>query len=140
MINYGRVALAAVVSTVVYFAYGFLVEGLLIRNDFAPYSPVYRSPETMRPYMPLGLASILIAIFVIAIIYAKGYEGGSGIAEGLSFGLLVGMFVVCAFITTNFVTLKIGGTLALKLAVSAFFQWTIVGIVIGMIYKPAARG
>ncbi|MFL6436251.1 MAG: hypothetical protein ACJ71Q_01625 [Terriglobales bacterium] len=31
-----------------------------------------------------------------------------------------------------------GGRLALKLAVSALVQWTMVGIVIGTIYKPAA--
>jgi hypothetical protein len=137
--NYGRLFLATVVSMVVYFLYGFLVEGLLIRNDFAPFSAVYRSAETVKPYMPLGMASILISIFVVAILYAKGYEGGRGLAEGFRFGLLVGVFVVCAFVTTNFVILNIGGKLVLKLAVSALVQWTIIGIVIGTIYKPAPK-
>ena len=87
--------------------------------------------------MPLGMVSILIGIFVLAIMYAKGYEGGSAVAEGFRFGLLVGVFVVCAFITTNFVILDVGGKLALKLAASALAQWTIVGVVIGTIYKSA---
>src|SRR5882762_5208973 len=54
--NYGRIAIAAVAATVVYYTYGFLVEGLLIRKDFSPCSAVYRSAETMPGYIPLGFA------------------------------------------------------------------------------------
>jgi hypothetical protein len=69
--------------------------------------------------------------------YAKGYEGGSSTAEGLRFGVLVGIFVVCTFVGPNYVTLNIGKKLALELAASALVQWTIVCVVIGLIYKPA---
>jgi hypothetical protein len=135
--NYGRIAIAAVAATVVYYVYGFLVEGLLIRKDFSPYSALYRPADTMMGYMPLGLACTLIATFVIAMMYAKGYEGGSGAAEGARFGLLVAIFVVCTFVGVNYVTLNIGGKLALELAASNFVGWIIVCIVIGLIYKPA---
>jgi len=135
--NYARLATAAVVSTVAYYVYGFLVEGLLIRKDFAPYTAVYRPAEAVPRYMPLGLVCTLIATFVIALIYAKGYEGGSGAAEGARFGLLVALFVVCIFVVPNYVTLNIGGKLAAELALSTFFQWLLVCIVIGLIYKPA---
>jgi len=66
-----------------------------------------------------------------------GYEGGSGAAEGARFGLLVALFVVCIFVVPNYVTLNIGGKLAAELALSTFFQWLLVCIVIGLIYKPA---
>jgi len=46
------------------------------------------------------------------------------------------MFVVCAFVLHNYVNLNIGLKLALMQAVAYFAQWTIVGIVIGLIYKP----
>jgi len=135
--NYGRIAIAAVAATVVYYVYGFLVEGLLIRKAFSPYSAVYRSADTVMGYIPLGFACTLIATFVIAMMYAKGYEGGSGAAEGARFGVLVGIFVVCTFVGPNYVTLNIGKKLALELAASALVQWTIVCVVIGLIYKPA---
>jgi hypothetical protein len=38
----------------------------------------------------------------------------------------------------NYVNLNIGLKLALGQAVTYFLQWTIVGIVIGLIYKPLA--
>jgi len=137
VMNYGRIVIAAVAATLVYYAYGFVVEGLLIRKDFAPYTAVYRSAETVVRYMPLGLIGTLVGTFVIAMIYAKGYEGGSGVAEGARFGVLVGIFVVCTFVAANYVTLNIGGRLALEIAASAFVQWIVVCVVIGLIYKPA---
>lgn len=136
--NYARIAVAAFAATLVYYVYGYLVEGLLIRRDFLPYSAVYRSAESVVRYFPLGILGTLIAAFVIGIIYAKGYAGGSGAVEGARFGVLVGIFAVCAFVTTNFVILNIGWKLALKLAASAFFEWILVCTVIGLIYKPAA--
>ena len=45
--NYSRIIVATVAATVVYYFYGFLVEGLLIRKAFSPYSAVYRSAETV---------------------------------------------------------------------------------------------
>jgi hypothetical protein len=38
----------------------------------------------------------------------------------------------------NYVNLNIGLKLALMQAAAYFLQWTIVGIVIGLIYKPLA--
>ncbi len=70
--NYGRIAIASVAATVVYYIYGFVVEGLLIRKDFAPYSALYRSTDTVMGYMPIGFVCTLIATFVIAMMYAKG--------------------------------------------------------------------
>lgn len=136
--SYGRIAVAAVASTLVYYFYGALVEGLLIRKDFSPYTAVYRSADTIMRYMPLGFLCTLIATFVIAMIYAKGYEGGSGVTEGARLGGLVGIFVVCAFVGHNFVILNLGGKLALELAASNFVQWIIACVVIGLIYKPAS--
>ena len=135
--NYGRIAIAAVAATVVYYVYGFLVEGLLIRKDFSPYTAVYRPADTVMGYMPLGFACTLIATFVIAMMYAKGYEGGSGAVEGFRFGVLVGIFVLCTVVGANYVTLNIGRKLALELGASTLVQWTTVCVVIGLIYKPA---
>jgi uncharacterized membrane protein len=63
-------------------------------------------------------------------------HSGSGLTAGTHFGVLLGAFVVCAFVLHNYVNLNIGVKLALGQAVAYFLQWTIVGIVIGLIYKP----
>jgi hypothetical protein len=100
--NYGRLAVAAIGATVVYYAYGFVVEGLLIRKDFSPYSAVYRSADTVMGYMPLGLACTLIVTFVITTLFANSHGGVAGFGEVTRFGLLVGIFVVCTFVGPNY--------------------------------------
>jgi len=102
------------------------------------YPGVFRPKEEMMAVMPIGLVATFISILVAAIIFAMMHQGGSGLMEGVRFGVLIGIFVVCAFVLHNYVNLNIGVKLALGQAVSYFLQWTIVGIVIGLIYKPLA--
>jgi hypothetical protein len=47
--------------------------------------------------------------------------------------------VVFAFVGTNYVILNIGGKLALEQAIGAFVQWTVVGLVIGLLYRPLSN-
>ncbi|HJX84735.1 MAG TPA: hypothetical protein VJ723_10360 [Candidatus Angelobacter sp.] len=136
--NYGRIVLAGVAATVVYFAVGGLVFGKLVAGYYAPYPDVYRSQTAVMHYFPYGIASTLIALIVLAAIYAHGYKGGPGIAEGFRFGLLIGVFIVCAVVADEYVTLNIGHQLALVMAAGRLFGWIIVGVVIGLVYKPRA--
>lgn len=135
--NYGRIALAGVVATIVYFVVGGLLLGKLVAKYYAPYRGVYRSLEAVMKYFPIGIASTFLAILVLAWIYAKGYEGGAGIVEGARFGFLVGLFVVFAVVGDEYVTLNIGRELALAMAFGRLIGWIIVGMTIGFVYKPA---
>jgi hypothetical protein len=136
--NYARIALAAVVATIVDGLYGFLVYGTLLTPEFARYPAVYRSADAGMAYLPAMFACIFVALLVVAAIYAKGYEGGSGIAEGARFGVLFGVFVAALFGGVNYATLNIGRRISLELAAAAVVEWTLVGMAIGLAYRPAA--
>ena len=138
--NYSSRALAALGGTVASFAFGFLVFWLVpgLIKEGHKYPAVFRPKEQMMSVMPIGLVATFLAILVVAIIFAMMHQGGSGTADGARLGVLIGIFVVCAFVLHNYVNLNIGLKLALGQAVAYFVQWTIVGIVIGLIYKPLA--
>jgi hypothetical protein len=138
--NYSRLALAALGGTVASFAFGFLVLWLVpaLINEAHKYPAVFRPKETMMTVMPIGLVATFMAILVVAIIFAMTHQAGSGTTEGARFGILIGIFVVCAFVLHNYVNLNIGLKLALGQAAAYFVQWTIIGIVIGLIYRPLA--
>ena len=138
--NYLRLGLAALGGTVASFVVGFLVMWLApaLIEEGHKYPAVFRRKEEMFKVMPIGLAATFIAILVVAVIFAMIPQGGSGITEVARFGILIGIFVVCAFVLHNYVNLNIGLKLALGQAVAYFVQWTVVGIVIGLIYKPLA--
>ncbi len=138
--NYSSLGLAALGGTVASFAFGFLVFWLVpgLIKEGHKYPAVFRPKEEMMKVMPIGFGGTFISILVAAIIFAMIHQGGSGTAEGARFGVLIGIFVVCAFVLHNYVNLNIGLKLALMQAAAYFVQWTIIGIVIGLIYKPLA--
>ena len=137
--NYSRLGLAALGGMVASFAFGFLVLWLVpaLINEAHKYPAVFRPKEEMMAVMPIGLVATFISILVVAIIFAMIHQGGSGTTEGARLGVLIGIFAVCA-VLHNYVNLNIGLKLALGQAVAYFVQWTIIGIVIGLIYKPLA--
>jgi hypothetical protein len=136
--NYSRLGLAALGGTVASFVFGFLVLWLVpaLIEEGHKYPAVFRPKEEMFTVMPIGIVATFIAILVVAIIFAMTHQGG--ITEGARFGVLIGIFVVCAFVLHNYVNLNIGLKLALGQAMAYFVQWTVIGIVIGLIYKPLA--
>ena len=136
--NYARLALAAIVATVVDGLYGLLVYGTLLTSEFARFPGVYRPAETQGPYMLYLFAGVLLAMFAAAYIYAKGYEGGSGAAEGARFGVAIGLFAVGYAVLVSYATTNIGGRITLALACAAVVEWTIDGIVIGLLYSKGA--
>jgi hypothetical protein len=138
--NYPRIFLAALGAFVAYFVIGGLTFGLLplLKNEFMKYPAVHRSQEAIKRVMPAGMAAMFAAMVVLAVIFAMLYRGGSGLAEGAHFGALVGVFAICSFVVHNHVNLNIGPKLTIQQAVAYFIEWLVVGIVIGLIYKPFA--
>jgi archaellum biogenesis protein FlaJ (TadC family) len=138
-VNYARIALAFLGATVTYFGCGFVMFVALpgMKSEFMKYPAVFRSKDGMMKVMPYGMVSILISIVVVVVLYAKMYPAGGGIASGVFFGALIGIFSVCVFVIHNYVHLNIGVTLALYEGITYFIQWLIVGAAIGLIYKPS---
>jgi hypothetical protein len=136
--NYLSLGLAALGGTIAAFAFGFLLFWLLpgLIKEAHKYPAVFRPKEEMMKVMPIGFVATFLSILVAAIIFATMHHGRSGVTGGAHFGVLLGLFVVCAFVLHNYVNLNIGLKLALMQAAAYFVQWTIVGIVIGLIYKP----
>jgi hypothetical protein len=137
--NLPRIALAAVGAFVAYFIVGGLTFALLpfLRDEFRKYPAVYRPQDAMKSFMPVGMAAMFVAILALAVVYALLYKGGSGLAEGARFGALIGIFAIGSFVVHNYVNLNIGLKLTVESAAAYFVEWMVVGIVIGLIYRPA---
>jgi len=135
--NYSRVVLAAFAALVVFFAWGFLTEGWLIREDFAPSAALYRTSDLQMKYMPFGLLGVLVALLSATVIYAGWCGVTSGATQGLKFGLLMGLFTACIHAISNLVTMNMDLKLGLEISVSTFVGWVLAGVTIGLVYKPS---
>ena len=136
--NMGRLALAAFAATIVDGVYGFAVYGTAMAPSFAAFPGVFRSTESQTAYLPYMFCGILVGMFAATYIYAKGYEGGSPLREGLRFGLLIAIFNAGYFVATSYGILNIGRRLVLAMALAGLGEWLLVGATIGLIYRSAA--
>lgn len=136
--NLSRIVLAAVGAFVAYFLVGGAAFAILpsLKSEFLKYPSVYRSQEGQMSHMPAGMAAMFVAILALSVIYALLCHGGPGIIEGARFGALIGVFAIGSFVIHNYVNLNIGLKLALQQSVVYFVEWVVVGMVIGLIYRP----
>ena len=137
--DYKRLALAAVVAWVVDAIYGVVVWMMMLGDEFAKYPSVFRPEAEMNANLPLMFAGGLLAMFVLAYMYAKGYEGGSGLQEGIRFGVLVALFTFGFVSVGIYGSLNIGRRIAALGSVVSFIELILVGAVIGALYRPIAQ-
>jgi hypothetical protein len=136
--NYTRIALASLGAFVAYMALGGLMFAAIpsLKAEFLRYPAVYRTHEGQMSHMPSGMAAMLLSMVVLAVLYARMYKGGSGFVEGAIFGAMIGLFVIGALVVHNYVNLNIGLKITMFSAAAFFIEWTVVGVAIGLVYKP----
>ena len=134
--NYPRVALAAVVAWVVSVAVGYFVNSYLLMDLYAAHETVFRPQAEMN--LLLGFGAQLLAFFVFAYMYAKGYEGTSGLQEGLRFGVLIGLLILGFASAWNYAVLRVSDALGMAWMIDGLVEMSLYGIIVGLVYRPRA--
>ena len=137
--NYTRVAIAAVVAWAVSVVVGFVVNEVLLADVYAANQAVMRPEAEIFRMLPIGFVFLLLGFFTFAYMYAKGYEGGSGLMEGLRFGFCVGVLITGFGLIWQYLLYPITGTMAMSIIIDQLFESTLYGAIVGLIYKPAAH-
>jgi hypothetical protein len=136
--NFLRIFLAAAGGFVAYFVLGGAIFGIVpsLISEFLKYPGVYRDRQGQMSHMLVGMAATFLAMLVLAVLYARLYRGGSGLADGARFGAMIGLFAIFAFVLHNYANMNIGLRLTVQNSAAYFVEWLAVGIVIGLIYRP----
>lgn len=137
--DFTRLSLAAVVAWFVCMTYGIAVQMLILGDQFVKYPAIFRSEAAINANVPLMLAGSLLAMFALACIYAKAYQGGHGTLEGIGFGVLVALFTFGFASVGIYGSINVGRRLAVVASVTSFIEMILVGAVIGTLYKPTPR-
>jgi hypothetical protein len=137
--NLIRVALAAVVTWVVYLGVSFVVHTILLADIYQRHRAVMRPEEQANAILPVGFVFALVGFFAFAYAYAKGYEGSSGLQEGLRFGVLVGILICCFATIWQYMVWPVSGTLLIAWMLDYIIEFAIYGMIVGVIYKPGTR-
>lgn len=134
-----RVCLAALGAFAAYMVTGGILFAALpsLKDEFRKYPGVYRDEAGMKKTMPIGMLAMAVAMLTLALLYACMPPWESGLLQGTVFGILIGIFVLIAFVIHNHMLLNIGWALTLQSGIAYFTEWLAVGIAIGLIYRPA---
>ena len=136
--NFPRVAMAAIAAWILSLPIGYLVNEVILADVFAANAAALRPHDVIQSNLPLGFGFMLVGFFVFAYAYAKGYEGGSGVIEGVRFGVLVALMIVCFAIVWFYATTPINTTMFAAMAIDYIVEYSIYGAVVAAIYKPVA--
>lgn len=137
--NFARVAAAAVVAWIVSIGIGFFVNTVLLADLALANTPPMRQEAELMGLLPVGFVFLLLGFFAFAYAYARGYEGGNGVMEGIRFGVVAALLVIGFGVIWQYVVFPITGSMAVAIVIDTIVELAIYGAIVGAIYKPARK-
>ena len=108
-------------------------------------SSTYHLPEVMRVMRPesdgtmwIYFVTGLFTSFFFTLIFSKGYEG-KGIAEGLRYGLYVGLLMATPIAYDSYASYPLPYSLALQWFIYGVIQYLILGVVVAMVFGGKSK-
>jgi hypothetical protein len=130
-----RFVMAFIAGYVFIFLWGWLLNGVFLKDVYAQTPNLWRSQSEMMSLFHWIIIGQALIVFAFVMIYACGFAGGGAIAgirlgvllEIAAIGMRMGFYAVQPFPGKLIVYGSIGGLI----------EMIIVGAIVGAIYKPA---
>jgi hypothetical protein len=132
-----RFLFAFLAAFVFIFFWGWLYNGVLLKDIYAQTSSLWRPQSetiTLFHWIILGQA---ILVFAFVMIYASGFAGG-GVAAGIRLGIMLEILAIGARMMMYAVQ-PLPGKLILYWSVGGLIEMIVTGAIVGAIYKPSAN-
>jgi hypothetical protein len=129
-----RFILAFIAAFIFIFFWGWLYNGVLLKDVFAEAQSLFRPREEMMGlfhWIVIGQAGSALAFVMI---YASGFADG-GIAAGVRLGIMLEILAIgarCAIYATQPFPAK----LLVLISIGGFIEMIVTGVIVGAIYKP----
>ena len=136
-----RFWISGIVISVLAFAFGFLVHGVLLGGDYASLAgTVFRAPEDAHRHLGYLASAHLLFGFAFTWIYRQGKTpGASTLGQGVRFGLAVVALMTIPTYLIYYAVQPIPGTLAAKQIVFDGIAVVIMGIVAAYLNRTAGE-
>src|SRR5207245_5710398 len=130
-----RLMLAFVATYIFIFAWGWLFNGVFLKDVYAQTPNLWRPQSEMMSLFHWIIIGQALVIFAFVMIYASGFAGGGVIAwirlgivlEIAAIGMRLAIYAVQPF----------PGKLIVYGSISGLIEMIIVGAIVAAIYKPA---
>ena len=129
-----RFILAFVAAYIFIFLWGWLLNGVLLKDIYAQTPNLWRSQSEMMSLFHWIIIGQALIVFSFVMIYASGFAGG-GVIAGIKLGVL--LEIAAIGMRMGFYAVQpFPGKLILYGSVSGMVEMIVVGTIVGAIYKP----
>lgn len=135
--NYRRYFLASFVVWIYFFAVEFVFHGLILTGQYEGMKHVMRPEGDMGSFFLWVILAYLILALGLCKIFIVGYQN-RGVAEGIRFGLLIGITFGISHTFINHAVFPFPQDLTFAIAIGYIVEMILAGILIALIYKPKA--
>lgn len=114
----------------------YIVNTLILGSTYMSLQNVWR-PD-MEAKMWIFFLVMLFQAFFFSFIFSKGYEG-KGIAEGVRYGLYIGIWMSVAAAYATYAMIAIPYSLALQWFIYGVIEYVIYGIALALVFGKKAQ-
>jgi hypothetical protein len=131
-----RFLIAFIAAYIFMFLWGWLLNGVLLKDVYAETPDLWRSQSEMMSLFHWIIIGQALLILAFVAIYASGFAGG-GVMAGIRLGILLEIAAIGMRLIVYAVQ-PFPGKLITYASISGLIEMIIVGAIVGAIYKPAA--
>ena len=131
-----RFIIAFIAAYIFMFAWGWLLNGVLLKDVYAETPNLWRSQSEMMSLFHWIIIGQALLIFAFVAIYASGFAGG-GVIAGIRLGVLLEIAAIGMRLAIYAVQ-PFPAKLIIYGSISGLFEMIIVGAIVGAICKPAS--
>src|SRR4029077_15914000 len=131
--------IAWIVLFIAWFLGSFVVHGVLLHDDYASLTTLFRPEAEAQHYFPLMILAHVILSGALVWIYSRGVEALPWLPQGIRFGLAVALLTIVPTYTIYYVVQPMPGLLVVKQIVFDGILIVILGMVAALVYRQPAR-
>ena len=131
-----RFIVAFIAAYIFTFFWGWLLNGILLKDIYAETPNLWRSQSEMLSLFHWIVIGQALVIFAFVMIYASDLAGG-GVVAGIRLGILLEIAAI-GMCLAIYAVQPFPGKLIVYGRISGLIEMIIVGAIVGAIYKPSA--
>ena len=135
--NWKKFFFAFIAVFIFTFFWGWLMNGVLLKDIYAQSANLWRSQDEMRSLFHWIILGQALIVFAFVLIYVSGFAGG-GVAGGIKLGIMfeiaaIGMRIAMYAVRPSPEKLIVLGS------IGGLIEMIIAGAIAGALYKPTAK-
>ena len=115
----------------------FVVHGVLLHDDYAKLSTLFRPEADAQGYFPLMILAHVFLSGAFAWIYSRGVEAAPWLPQGIRFGIAVALLTIAPTYIIYFVVQPMPGATVVKQIVFDGVLIVLLGVLAAFIYRKA---